>query len=48
MIDSKEASAALADIDDIVQRLKQSQLYELASLAAVLSGGASWCLPPIS
>lgn len=38
MIDSKEASAALADIDDIVQRLKQSQLYELASLAAMWWG----------
>lgn len=38
MIDSKEASAALADIDDIVQRVKQSQLYELASLAAMWWG----------
>ncbi|MCS3728607.1 hypothetical protein [Bradyrhizobium betae] len=38
MIDSKEASAALADIDDIVQRVKQSQLYELASLAAIWWG----------
>lgn len=38
MIDSKEASRALADIDDIVQRVKQSQLYELASLAAVWWG----------
>ncbi|MCK1708264.1 MULTISPECIES: alkaline shock response membrane anchor protein AmaP [unclassified Bradyrhizobium] len=38
MIDSREASAALADIDDIVQRVKQSQLYELASLAAVWWG----------
>ncbi len=38
MIDSKEASAALADIDDIVQRVKQSQLYELASLVAVWWG----------
>ncbi len=38
MIDSKEASAALADIDDIVQRVKQSQLYELASIAALWWG----------
>ena len=38
MIDSKEASAALAEIDDIVQRLRQSQLYELASLAALWWG----------
>ena len=38
MIDSKQAAEALADIDDIVQRVKQSQLYELASLAAVWWG----------
>ena len=38
MIDSKEASEALADIDDIVQRVRQSQLYELASLAAMWWG----------
>ncbi|MBW7962843.1 hypothetical protein [Bradyrhizobium sp. BR 10261] len=38
MIDSKEASAALAEIDDIVQRLRQSQLYELASLGAIWWG----------
>ncbi|WP_172787172.1 MULTISPECIES: hypothetical protein [Bradyrhizobium] len=38
MIDSREASAALADIDDIVKRVRQSQLYELASLAAVWWG----------
>lgn len=38
MIDSKQASAALAEIDDIVQRVKQSQLYELASLAAMWWG----------
>jgi hypothetical protein len=38
MIDSKQAAEALADIDDIVQRLRQSQLYELASLAAIWWG----------
>ncbi|WP_027575882.1 hypothetical protein [Bradyrhizobium sp. WSM1743] len=38
MIDSKQAAEALADIDDIVQRLRQSQLYELASLAALWWG----------
>jgi hypothetical protein len=38
MIDSKQASQALAEIDDIVQRVRQSQLYELASLAAVWWG----------
>lgn len=38
MIDSKQASEVLADIDDIVQRVRQSQLYELASLAALWWG----------
>jgi hypothetical protein len=38
MIDSKQAAAALADIEDIVQRLRQTQLYELASLAALWWG----------
>ncbi|MDA9409565.1 hypothetical protein [Bradyrhizobium sp. CCBAU 45384] len=38
MIDSKEASKALAEIDDIVQRVRQSRLYELASLAAIWWG----------
>jgi hypothetical protein len=38
MIDSRQASEALADIDDIVQRLRRSQLYELASLAALWWG----------
>ena len=38
MIDSKQASQALAEIDDIVQRVRQSQLYELASLAAIWWG----------
>jgi hypothetical protein len=38
VIDSKEASAALADIDDIVQRVRQSRLYEMASLAAIWWG----------
>ncbi|MDA9434520.1 hypothetical protein [Bradyrhizobium sp. CCBAU 51627] len=38
MIDSKQAAEALADIDDIVQRLRQSQLYELASIGAIWWG----------
>jgi hypothetical protein len=38
MIDSKEASAALAEIDDIVQRVRQSQLYDQGSVAAILWG----------
>jgi hypothetical protein len=38
MIDSQQAAAALADIDDIVRRVRQSQLYRLASLAAIWWG----------
>lgn len=38
MIDSKQASEALADIDDIVQRVRQSQLYDQGSLAAIWWG----------
>jgi len=38
MIDSRQASDALADIDDIVQRVRQSQIYELAGLAAIWWG----------
>lgn len=38
MIDSKQAAESLAEIDDIVQRVKQSQLYELASTAAIWWG----------
>lgn len=52
MIDSKQATQALADIDDIVQRVRQSQIYELASLAAIWWGVlvfagnvATWAFP---
>ena len=38
MIDSKQAAESLAEIDDVVQRVKQSQLYELASLGAIWWG----------
>jgi hypothetical protein len=38
MIDSKEASAALAEIDDIVQRVRQSRIYDLASQMMILWG----------
>ena len=38
MIDSKEASAALADIDDIVQRVRQSRIYDLASQMMIMWG----------
>ena len=38
MIDSKEAAAALSDIDDIVCRVRQSQIYNLASLIMIWWG----------
>lgn len=39
MIDSKEASAALSDIDDMVKRVRQSRIYDQASQIAIASGG---------
>ena len=38
MIDSKQAAAALSDIDDIVRRVRQSQIYNLASLIMIWWG----------
>jgi hypothetical protein len=38
MIDSREASEALADIDDMVGRVRQSRIYELASQMMVMWG----------
>src|ERR1700754_4793994 len=38
MIDSKEAQAALADINDMVARVRQSRIYELASLIMIVAG----------
>jgi len=38
MIDSKEAAEALSDIDDIVRRVRQSQIYNLASLIMIWWG----------
>src|SRR5260370_16334681 len=38
MIDSQQASEALADINDIVRRVRQSRLYYLNSLIMVLWG----------
>jgi hypothetical protein len=52
MIDSKEASEALSDIDEMVRRVRQSRTYELASLIMILWGVlvfagnvATWLLP---
>lgn len=38
MIDRSEASAALAEIDDMVRRVRQSRIYDLASQLMVMSG----------
>jgi hypothetical protein len=38
VIDSKQASEALAEIDDIVQRVRQSRIYDLASQIMMLWG----------
>jgi hypothetical protein len=38
MIDSKQASAALSDIDDVVRRVRQSRIYEIASLMIIMWG----------
>ena len=39
MIDSKQATEALAEIDDIVRRVRQSRIYNLASLLMIMWGG---------
>jgi hypothetical protein len=38
MIDQKEASAALADIDDIARRVRQSTIYRIASANLIMWG----------
>jgi hypothetical protein len=38
MIDSQQASAALDDINDMVQRVRQSRIYQIASLIIVMWG----------
>jgi hypothetical protein len=38
MIDGRQASAALSDIDDVVQRVRQSRIYEIASLIVMMWG----------
>jgi hypothetical protein len=38
MIDHKEASAALSDINDMVARVRQSRIYDLASQFMVVAG----------
>jgi hypothetical protein len=38
MIDSQQASAALDDINDVVQRVRQSRIYQIASLIVIMWG----------
>jgi hypothetical protein len=38
MIDRKEASAALSDINDMVRRVRQSRIYDLASQIMIMWG----------
>jgi hypothetical protein len=38
MIDSQQASAALDDINDVVARVRQSRIYQIASLIIVMWG----------
>jgi FtsH-binding integral membrane protein len=38
MIDSKQASEALTEIDEIVRRVRQSRIYNLASLTIIMWG----------
>ncbi len=52
MIDSKQASEALTEIEEIVRRVRQSRIYNLASLIMITWGAlvfagyvATWLLP---
>jgi hypothetical protein len=38
MIDSREAQAALADINDMVARVRQSRIYDIASQIMIVAG----------
>jgi hypothetical protein len=51
-IDSRDAASALKEIDDIVQRVRQSRIYDLASQMMIMWGVlvfvaniATWLLP---
>ena len=37
-IESREAAAALSDIEDVVRRVRQSRIYQLASLMLIMWG----------
>src|SRR5256885_15842399 len=38
MIDSRQASEALAEIDEVTRRVRQSRIYNLASLMLIMWG----------
>lgn len=42
MIDSRQATEALADINDVARRVRQSLIYNLASLIMVMWGGLTF------
>jgi hypothetical protein len=42
MIDSQQATEALADVNDIVRRVRQSQIYHLASLIMIMWGALAF------
>jgi hypothetical protein len=41
-IESREAAAALSDIEDIVRRVRQSRIYQLASLLLIMWGALTF------
>jgi hypothetical protein len=41
-IDSQQAASALSDIDAIVRRVRQSRIYNLASLMLIMWGGLAF------
>ena len=42
IIDPREAASALSDIDDIVRRVRQSRIYNLASLMLIMWGALTF------
>jgi uncharacterized membrane protein YeaQ/YmgE (transglycosylase-associated protein family) len=41
-IDPKEAASALSDIDDVVSRVRQSRIYDVASLMLIMWGALTF------
>ena len=42
IIDPKEAASALSDVEDVVRRVRQSRIYNLASLIMMMWGALSF------